>query len=126
MRNTSKRTRKTIGSSQRRTIAPLRTERKAVKITRLQADLQLVVPSGYKASVLLRRVNEGDRIHYSWLTIQYALGDTFTSISYKHTSDEVIRFDVPEGTPLSSETVRSYLFSTFSSAGDPPIVVDSM
>lgn len=90
----------------------------------LEGDVELVVPRGYRATVLLRRVDEGNRIRYSWLAIQYALADSCVSASYKHTDGEdTVQVYLEEGTPLSSESLKARLIAN---AGDPPIVIDSM
>lgn len=116
------------------------------KIMRLDRDIELIAPPGYHASVLLKLVEDGDgHCYYSWWALAGRHAADQATVLYKHTGENVIRFDVPEEMPLSAESLRPHLRAFLASeqvvvteevsvttrartvvraASDPPIIRD--
>jgi hypothetical protein len=96
-------------------------------VTRVASDVELVAPRGCSASVLIKLVTRDDgHRYYSWWAVVGRHGvDTF-SIRYKHNGEDVLRFDLPEGMPLTAEALQphlaSYLASENVQAADPPVI----
>src|SRR5262245_59096693 len=99
------------------------------KITRLERDVELVAPRGCHASVLLKLVDRDDgHRYYSWWAVVGRHDMDSVSVSYKYTGEETIRFDLPDGIPLSAESVQPHLTRFLArrheGPGDPPIIID--
>lgn len=98
------------------------------KITRLESDIELVVPHGYCASVLLQRVNREDgHYSYKWSALVDRHDLNTAAISYKHTGEDMIRIDLPEGMPASPEALAPHLLAFLageSMTPKPPIIRD--
>lgn len=98
-------------------------------VTRLAGNVDLVAPRGCSASVLLKLVtrDDGHRYYSWWLVVGRHDADSL-SVHYKHNGEDVLRFDVPEGFPLSSASLQPHLVSFLASENtepsDPPIIRD--
>lgn len=96
-------------------------------ITRLTGDVELVAPRGCSASVLLKLVtrDDGHRYYSLWAVVGRYDRDKI-SVPYKYTGEDTIRFDLPEGMPLSAERLQPYLSDYLASDGteppDPPVI----
>lgn len=97
------------------------------KIMRLEGDIELIAPRGYCASVLLKLVNRDDgHRYYAWWAMVGRHDLDKISISYKHTGEDMIRIDLPEGMSLSAEALEPHLIAYLASGGlrppEPPII----
>lgn len=96
-------------------------------ITRLTGNVVLVAPPGCSASVVLKLVkrDDGHRYYAWWLMVGRNDVDA-ASVAYKHTGEDAIRCDLPEGMPLSAESLQphltQYLASLGEEPGDPPVI----
>lgn len=96
-------------------------------ITRVIGDVDLVAPRGCSASVLIKLVSRDDgHRYYQWWAVAGRHGmDTF-SLRYKHNGEDVLRFDLPEGMPLSAASLQphleSYLAGENTEPSDPPVI----
>src|ERR1041384_3019478 len=81
-------------------------------VSRVIGDVELVAPRGCSASVLLKLVTRDDgHRYYQWWAVAGRHGmDTF-SLRYKHNGEDVLRFDVPDGMPLSAASLQPHLES---------------
>lgn len=97
------------GTSPKRTRTPAKPAHRPM-LTRVTGDIDLVAPRGYSASVLLKIVGRDDgHRDYSWLAMVGRNDMDTVSIRYRYTGDDVIRCDLPEGVPLSLESMQPYL-----------------
>jgi hypothetical protein len=95
------------------TTGPVPTKRAAQPtLTRVKADLELVAPRGFCASVLLKLVSrdDGHRYYSWWAMVGRHDMDSF-SIKVKYRGEDLIRCDLPEGMPLSEESLQPHLTS---------------
>jgi hypothetical protein len=96
-------------------------------IERLDRDIDLVAPRGYHASVLLKLAHreDGHRI-FSWWLVAGRHDMDAVHVPYKHTGEEIIRVDLPDGMPLSSESLEprlaEFLLHEGTEPPDPPII----
>ena len=81
-------------------------------LTRVTTDLELVAPRGFCASVLLKLVgrDDGHRYYSWWAMVGRHDMDSF-SIRIKYRGEDLIRCDLPEGMPLSEESLQPHLTS---------------
>lgn len=81
-------------------------------LTRVTGDIELVAPRGCSASVLLKLVSrdDGHRYYSWWAMVGRHDMDSF-SIRIKYRGEDLIRCDLPEGMPLSEETLQPHLTS---------------
>jgi len=99
----------------------------APQLTRLTDSIELVAPAGCSASVILKLVkrDDGHRYYAFWLVAGRHELDA-AAVAYKHTGEDAIRCDLPEGVPLSAETLQPhlarYLASLGEKPGDPPVI----
>lgn len=98
-------------------------------ITRLAGDVELVAPRGFCASVVLKLVDRDDgHRYYSWWAMVGRHGMDTVAVSYKYTGEDTIRMDLPEGMPLSAESLQPHLTAYLASDGteppDTPIIRD--
>ena len=79
-------------------------------LTRITSDVELVAPRGFSASVLLKLVSrdDGHRYYSWWAMVGRHNVDSFT-IRYKYHGEDLIRCDLPEGMPLSKESLQPHL-----------------
>jgi hypothetical protein len=104
-------------SPKRTRVAPTATPAKPVPVirptlTRVKGDLELVAPRGFHASVLLKLVSrdDGHRYYSWWAMVGRHDMDSF-SIKVKYRGEDLIRCDLPEGMPLSEESLQPHLTS---------------
>ena len=90
-------------------------------VTRLSGNVDIVAPRGCSASVLLKLVTRDDgHRYYQWWAVAGRHGmDTF-SLRYKHNGEDVLRFDVPDGFPLSAASLQPHLVSFLESENTEP------
>lgn len=99
----------------------------APQLTRLTDSVELVAPPGYSASVILKLVkrDDGHRYYVIWMVAGRHELEAAT-VMYKHTGEDAIRCDLPEGMPLSAEALEPhlvrYLDSLGEKPGDPPVI----
>lgn len=81
-------------------------------LTRVTSDIDLVAPRGFCASVLLKLVSrdDGHRYYSWWAMVGRHDVDSFT-IRYKYRGEDLIRCDLPDGMPLSEESLQPHLTS---------------
>lgn len=81
-------------------------------LTRIKGDIELVAPRGFCASVLLKLVSrdDGHRYYSWWAMVGRHDMDSF-SIRIKYRGEDLIRCDLPEGMPLSEESLQPHLTS---------------
>jgi hypothetical protein len=90
-------------------------------VTRLVADVDLVAPKGFTASVLLKLVSRDDTQRQYALWALAGRHDVDTCIvPYKYTGEDTIRVDLPEGMPLSAEALAPHLTAFLASEGNEP------
>jgi hypothetical protein len=91
------------------------------QVTRLVADVDLVAPQGFTASVLLKLVSRDDtqRLYAMWAMAGRHDVDTCV-VPYKYTGEDTIRVDLPEGMPLSAEALAPHLTAFLASEGNEP------
>jgi len=99
------------------------------RISRLEGDVELVAPPGYHASVLLKLAHREDgHRYYSWWAVVGRHDMDSLAMSYRYTGEDTIRFDLPDGMPLSARSLqphlRNYLASDGTEPSDPPIIRD--
>lgn len=97
------------------------------KLTRLTGNVELVAPPGFSASVVLKLVKRDDgHRYYSWWLMVGRHDLDAASVTYKHTGEDAIRCDLPEGMALSAESLQphltQYLASLGEEPGDPPVI----
>jgi len=86
-------------------------------ITRLEDDVTLVTPRDCWASVLLKRLDR-DGARYSWWAMVGRRDMDEMSVSYTHKGEDIIRFDLPDGMPLSADSLRPHLVKYLATQGD--------
>lgn len=86
------------------------------KITRLDGDAKLVTPRDCWASVLLKRLDHDGR--YSWWAMVGRHDMDEMSVSYTHKGEDMIRLDLPDGMPLSADSLRPHLVKYLATQGD--------
>ena len=96
-------------------------------ITRVDGDIELIAPRGYCASVILKLVDRDDgHRYYSWWVMAGRHDMDSASVTYRYTGEDTIRVDLPEGMPLSAESLQPHLDAYLNSEGteesDPPII----
>jgi hypothetical protein len=97
------------------------------RVMRLDSDVELIAPPGYRASVLLKLVDRDDgHRYYSWWAMAGRHDMDKVAVPYKYTGEDTIRFDLPEGMPLSAEALEPHLVAYLASEGlepsDPPVI----
>ncbi|HEX3758693.1 MAG TPA: hypothetical protein VHW23_08295 [Kofleriaceae bacterium] len=99
----------------------------APQLTRLTDSIELVAPPGCSASVVLKLVkrDDGHRYYAFWLVAGRHDLEAAT-VAYKHTGEDAIRCDLPQGMPLSAAALQphlaTYLDSLSEKGGDPPVI----
>jgi hypothetical protein len=98
-------------------------------IERIEGDTDLVAPPGCYASVLLKLVHRDDgHRYYSWWAVAGRHGMDAISVPYKYTGEDTIRFDVPEGMPLSAQSLQRHLDAFLEgqqeAEGDTPVIIE--
>lgn len=90
-------------------------------LTRVTGDIDLVAPHGFCASVLLKLVSRdgGHRYYSLWAMVGRHGVDTF-SIRYKYRGEDLIRCDLPEGMPVSEESLQPHLVSFLAGEHNEP------
>jgi hypothetical protein len=96
-------------------------------ITRLTSDVDLTPPRGCSASVLLKEVSRNDvHRYYTWWLVVGRSGADALSMPYKHTGEDIIRIDLPDGMSLSATGLQPYLEAFWDAQSlepdDPPII----
>jgi len=90
-------------------------------LTRVTGDLELVAPRGFCASVLLKLVSrdDGHRYYSWWAMVGRHDMDSF-SIRIKYRGEDLIRCDLPDGMPLSEESLQPHLANFLASEHNEP------
>jgi len=101
----------------------------APTVTRIDGDVVLVAPTGCYASVVLKLVDRDDNHrYYSWWTVVGRHDMDKITMPYKYTGEDTIRFDLPEGVPLSAKSLQphltAFLAAEHTKPGAPPIIRD--
>jgi len=104
-----------------------RTARRTVsapRFTRIDRSIKLVVPADCDASLILKQVGHDDHRYYAWWLLVGRHDRDAMSVSYKHTGEDTLRCDIPNGTPLSPAALLPHLTRFLKSEGtlegDPP------
>lgn len=98
------------------------------RVQHIEADIDLEVPDDCYASVLLRLIDaEDDDRYFTWWAVVGRSDSDMSRMSYSHTIGAVtIRFDLPEGIPLSADSLQPYLKTFVERSGvegsEPPII----
>jgi hypothetical protein len=89
-------------------------------VTRIDRDIELVAPPGCSASVVLKFVgsHDGSR-YYTWWAVAGRDNMDTVAIRFRYSGEDTIRFDLPEGMPLSAESLQPHL-ATYLASVDPP------
>lgn len=98
-------------------------------VTRVTGDVELIAPEGCRASVLVKLVDRDDgHRYYAWWAMVGRNAMDACSVRYKFTGEDTIRFDLPDGMPLSAEALQphlaAYLANQRTEAPDTPIIRD--
>lgn len=89
--------------------------------SRVNGDLDIVVPPHCRASVLLKLVERDERHRYYawWLVVgRHDLDEV--SVHYRYTGEDTIRFDVPQTAVLSSSSLQPLLAEFLAQDGTMP------
>ncbi len=89
--------------------------------SRVEHDLDIVVPRHCRASVLLKLVERDERHRYYawWLVVgRHDLDEV--SVRYRYTGEDTIRFDVPQSAVLSSAWLQPLLAEFLAQDGTMP------
>lgn len=90
-------------------------------LTRVTGDIDLVAPRGCSASVLLKLVSrDGGHRYYSWWAMVGRHDVDSFAIRYKYHGEDLIRCDLPEGMPLSEESLQPHLVSFLAGEHNEP------
>jgi hypothetical protein len=92
-------------------------------VTRITADLTLTAPPGCRASVLLKLVgNDTEAMTRSYVWWVVAGRDDFDAVAVEvRTEGDILRIDVPENQPLSTQ----YLQQVLNAWKDPKLPPDT-
>ncbi|HEX2690309.1 MAG TPA: hypothetical protein VHN14_27025 [Kofleriaceae bacterium] len=99
----------------------------APRFTRIEHNIDVVVPLDCDASVIFKQVAHDDEHRYYawWLLVGRYDRDALT-VSYKHTGEDSVRCDIPNGTPLCAAALQPHLAKFLKSEGvlegAPPII----
>jgi hypothetical protein len=96
-------------------------------IARVEADVDLTAPKGFRARVLLKLVDRvNGRRSYSWWAMAGRHELDAASMRFKYHGEDMLQFDLPEGMPLSEELLAPYLEDFLAGEGneppDPPVI----
>jgi hypothetical protein len=98
----------------------------ALRFTRIERSIKVVVPPDCSASVILKQVAHDDRRHYAWWLLVGRYDQDAMTVSYKYTGEDTVRCDIPTGIPLSAAAMQSHLARFLKSEGTqedkPPII----
>jgi hypothetical protein len=79
-------------------------------ISRVTGDVDLTVPKGYRARVLLKLVSRVDgHRYYAWWAMAGRHDVESAAMQFKYNGEDMIQFDLPVGMPLSEELLTPYL-----------------
>jgi hypothetical protein len=113
-------------SSRGKTTPPARAAKSALqpKLSRLTASVELIPPPGCIATVILKQIDHDEETrYYKWWVMVGRSGDDAFSFHYKHTGEDAIRCDIPEGMALSEDALLPALKAFWSEQsvlpGDP-------
>jgi hypothetical protein len=95
--------------------------------SRVEGDLEIVVPLHCRASVLLKLVERDDHHrYYAWWLVVARHDLDEVAVSYRYTGEDTIRYDVPQTAVLSSSGLQPLLAAFLAQDGTmpphPPII----
>ncbi|MEO7735688.1 MAG: hypothetical protein ABIY55_32335 [Kofleriaceae bacterium] len=89
--------------------------------SRVDRDLEIVVPRHCRASVLLKLVERDERHrYYAWWLVVARHDLDEVSVHYRYTGEDTIRFDVPQTAVLSSASLQPLLAEFLAQDGTMP------
>lgn len=96
-------------------------------IARVEGDVDLTAPKGFRARVLLKLVDriDGRRV-YAWWAMAGRHELDAAALRFKYSGEDMLQFDLPEGMALSEELLTPFLKDFLDSEGneppDPPVI----
>ena len=96
-------------------------------IARVEGDVDLIAPKGFRARVLLKLVDriDGRRVYAWWAMVGRHELDA-ASLRFKYNGEDMLQFDLPESMALSEELLTPYLKDFLDGEGneppDPPVI----
>jgi hypothetical protein len=96
-------------------------------IARVEGDVDLTAPKGFRARVLLKLVDriDGRRV-YAWWAMAGRHELDAAALRFKYSGEDMLQFDLPEAMALSEELLTPFLKDFLDSEGneppDPPVI----
>jgi hypothetical protein len=94
------------------------------KVTRVMGSLTVSAPVNYRLSVLVKLVaidSETEQRQYAWWVAAGREDAEAVPVSFTYTGEDVLRIDVPEGAPISTD----YLNEVLAAWKDPTLPPDT-